>query len=454
MRQNERGPEDEKVIWKSYLPTAPRSPSFSSWSSPFVWVTFGIGCLASSGLILRYGVNVFFLDEWDLASLLFQGIMQGDSLWSAVWEQANEHRPVLSRLAFYLLSLLPSLDLRFLMIFNQLLLWLTVFPLFASIQGRSSHTFLICFLVLVSFLSPTHHSNQFWSMQLMWYAIWFGGIYSCYFLSKPKLTKTDFAAGLSAAFFAYFGGLAGAVCLLNGLVMLALRCVSEKKYVPQLLLWLLFTLGALLYYFSDFQSSGRSLFYFAFHPLETLIFACVMLANLVGTDYAPVSAAVGGLGLVYFAFLFWQKRFDRNLFIFGIIQNALAASLVISIGRAEFQLEQAFAHYGMVTMPFWIGLILLANPPRRFHRFFLLFIGMMLLITFNKKWQGLERSYANRERGVQCYHAVIAHPESINPDILPFRDCKFLGPAEFRQDTIQKILKLKDLGIRFPQNTQ
>jgi len=371
-----------------------------------------------------------------------------------VWEQANEHRPALSRTAFYLLSLLPSLDVRYLMLFNQLLLWLTIFPLFSAIQGKTKHTLLICFLLIVSFLSPTHHSTQFWSMQLMWYATWFGGIYATYFLSKYQLSWSDFICGLFFAIIAYFAGLAGVICLLNGLVLLGLRSFTEKKYLSLMGLWLIVTVGALIFYFLDFQSSGRSLFYFADHPLETLIFACAMLANLVGTDYAPVSAVIGGLGLFYLGYLFWQKRFQENLFIYGIMQYSLAAVVVISIGRAEFQLEQAFAHYGLVTMPFWIGLLLLANLPQRSHLFLLILMGLLLLSTANKKWGSLERSYSNRLRGVHCYQAVIAHPhpEKLNSDVLPYRDCKFLGPIESRQDTIQKILKLKDLGIIFPQD--
>ncbi len=292
-------------------------------------------------------------------------------------------------------------------------------------------------------------------MQMAWYAIWFGGIYSTYFLSKYQLSWVDFSCGLFFAFIAYFAGLAGVICLLNGLVLLGLRSVTEKKHLIGMGLWLIVTVGALIFYFLDFQSnSDRSLFYFVDHPLETLIFACAMLANLVGTDYAPVSAVIGGLGLFYLGYLFWQKRFQENLFIYGIMQYSLAAVAVISIGRAEFQLEQAFAHYDLMTMPFWVGLLLLANLPQRSHLFLLIVMGLLLLGTANKKWWRLEHSYSNRIRGERCYHAVMAHPhpEKINPDVLPYRDCKFLGPVEFRQDTIRKILKLKDLGIIFLQD--
>ena len=55
-------------------------------------------------LILRYGVNVPYFDQWDCEGKLFKKFWEHQLTWGDFWEQHNEHRMFFPKLIYLALA--------------------------------------------------------------------------------------------------------------------------------------------------------------------------------------------------------------------------------------------------------------------------------------------------------------------------------------------------------------
>ncbi len=433
---------------QEYLPTTNTSYVSSPWKNPFTLITFAVGCLLSGILVFRYGVNIFFWDEWDLYSF-FQAINEKEKLLPTIWQLHNEHRLVWVRLIFYALSKSPIFDLRYIMLLGQILLWLTIFPITSLFTGKKNWIIIFHILLAIILLSPIHHTNQFWAFQIQWYCLWFGLVYCTFFLTQNKLTYQRFLLAIASAGVAYFSTSAGLLVILNGLILLGLRWIQEKRQIKWFGIWTFVCLGTFLLYFVDYEKShSESTITILANPFQFILYALSLLGNLIGTKYVPVSAAIGAMGIGYTGYLLVKKKFQQQLFAYGLIQFGLMFMLAVTMGRAQMGIKHSLSsHYVLLTMSFWLGTLLLSQSYRRNIIIFSGF-GLLLLATANKSWGELQKEYTNRLRGAHCYHHVLNPSVPINPDILPYRDCKFLFPD--RHLVIKRILQLQELDITFP----
>src|SRR5438045_4711770 len=94
----------------------------------FTWIWFAllllsaIPAIAILVLILRYGVNVPYYDEWDCEGKLFRKFWEHQLMWRDLWGQDNEHRMVFPKLIFL------GIDgiMRWIVIAEQIVTWLVV----------------------------------------------------------------------------------------------------------------------------------------------------------------------------------------------------------------------------------------------------------------------------------------------------------------------------------------
>ena len=98
--------KDSTLALKEFLPTAANSIPSPFFKNYLAWSTFALGGVLSCGLVFRYGVNVFFLDEWDIAYGFFHSLYEQNQFWKPLWEQHNEHRVIGVKLSYYILYFL------------------------------------------------------------------------------------------------------------------------------------------------------------------------------------------------------------------------------------------------------------------------------------------------------------------------------------------------------------
>ncbi len=459
--------------WRDFLP----SPDTQLRTTPaprfLEWGVFSIGCLASILLILFFSTNVFVLDEWDSAYLLFSKLKAG-LFWEAFWSPHNSHRHVLPKFGYYLLAQLPVFELRYLLILSQFLLWLSTLPMLRMFdftpyptlkpeEASPSETspkqrwlpWLIGLVLCGMLLSPVHYTNQLMSLQLSFYLSWVGMIYATYCLSQPTLTAGHLGGAILAALIAYLGSSAGLIVLINTLLILGLRALQEPRTRWHLAGWGLGTGIAAWLYLQNYQSTAQ-LSFLAEQPLVFVQHTFALLAQVVGTTYAPTATGVGVIGFLCWVYFLVKRYFRGNLFAYGLTQFGLGSAVAVSLQNAAVMgTKTALAsHYALFTTCFWIGLLIIGIRIPVFRWGLLVFLSLLVLNTAYKSQWAFERHVSNTERGQVCYHEVLKNPEAVNVEVLPYRDCKFLGPIEYPKRTVDLILKVRNLGIAFPPPLQ
>ncbi len=436
---------------KDYLPTVSSESIPPVWKNPVAWGVVGIGFVTSLWMVLTYGVNMFWDDEWTSSYHMFSALNGDGSFWASLWTQHNSHRHVLPRIAYYVLSLLPTWDVRYLLVFNHLLVWLTVFPLLAELPRHTIRTYSVGLLLFIMLISPVHYVNQLMSIQISFILVWFGMVYSVFFLTRKKLNGNAIALAVGATMLAYLSSSGGLVVWINGWCLLVIRTLHHPPHRKWVIVWTLLTAVALGGYFYEWQEFHHT-------PIEGNVMSLILhtfaqLAHVVSTDFIPVATWVGMLGFCFFCYLVFRKQLQQHLFAYGLIQYALGASLSISFQNAQVMqgIKSLNSHYAILTLSFWFGLLALSYRARRTGIVVMVCIGLLLLHTGNKSAWRFNRYHSNLARGKVCYHAALANPNQINPEILPYRDCKFLGIVEQLQKNIDRIFVFQKLGVVFPE---
>lgn len=102
----------------------------------FVWASWALAVSAALGLVLVFGSNVPYWDDWDMVPVLTG---EQPVTLSYLWSQHNEHRLLLPRLALLGLLRLTGWDFRSGMVANVLLLGLLALGMIATarrVRGR------------------------------------------------------------------------------------------------------------------------------------------------------------------------------------------------------------------------------------------------------------------------------------------------------------------------------
>jgi hypothetical protein len=120
------------------------------------------------GLILRYGVDVPYVDEWSLASLYAKAHAH-TLTWADLFAQHNEHRYIFPKLLLILFAAMAHGNLRSEMIFSLLLccassavLW---WLLRRTVAGTSAKRLFVLVLLNLILFSPVQAENWIWGFQ-------------------------------------------------------------------------------------------------------------------------------------------------------------------------------------------------------------------------------------------------------------------------------------------------
>ena len=131
------------------------------WADPALWCVTILGCLSVCFAILLYCQNIFFQDEWALFTIFEKYGAKPD-----FWRPANEHRIVLTRLIYFGLMKMGHLDVRYVMIISQCLLWATMIPLSSAINVFGWKRWALFLIIGFMYASPAHVENQLWGFQI------------------------------------------------------------------------------------------------------------------------------------------------------------------------------------------------------------------------------------------------------------------------------------------------
>jgi hypothetical protein len=345
-------------------------------------------------MIWRFGVNVPFWDEWDLAPLVEKSF-QGTLTFRDFIGHWNEHWPVFMRLILLPLIRLTSWDMRSEWTLN-LLLAAGIFIVFLwQIKRTFNRLGLevpagLVFGLSLSIFSLHQAFNWIMGFQMIMFLQVFSAVTGLFLLAQPTFRWRNFAAAWCLGWVATLTTANGLLFWPVGWWVLRLHSVwwSPKLSVCRWF-WMItgLVLGAASLYF--YRKPGH-------HPTPMFIlqepgsfFAYV--GSLVGHSvlfflpaYSWVGGLLAGMGTVIMLWFFFRSTEEDRLLLLpyaAVLVYFLGAAFSIAIGRSGFGYQQSLSdRYVTFTLPIWISLLFLLYWIRARYNRPLLLVGISSLL--------------------------------------------------------------------------
>lgn len=328
------------------------------------WVAL-LGPLAAIlHVVLRYGVNFPFADQWDFVAF-FVVQETGELRWSDIWALHNEHRMVAPKLAMLGLAWLTRWNIVTEMLVSVSLALASLFTLRALARpildeaGQAIRIWIALTLSLHVF-SLSQGTNWLWGWQIQWFLSLFAAILSIALATwslqaqRPWVNVTGSAA---AALVCQYSIASGLVAWGASALVLAFHPL-RRRILP---LWLaLFAIASTVYFIGYVRHGGLpSLLVALDRPLALLEYVGNYLSGPLGRH-----AAVGIFVAIAFVVLAliaarhqWRKP---ELFMPWVALGAFAGSnaLLTGIGRLGMGAEQGLAsRYATIALLMSVALV-------------------------------------------------------------------------------------------------
>ena len=293
-------------------------------------------------MIISFGINVPFWDEWDFVPTL-NSFFNGDPSWIyQIFVQHNEHRIFFPNLIFLANSILTSWNLVIEMYLGWILVGITLIPIYLLLKNLDSKFTWLMLPVAVIMYSPLQWENFLWGFEITWFLMLATFVWSLYFLNNGSSGKTILCAiGLSVI--SSFSLILGLLIWPIGLISIAFN--KEKRRL-RFFAWVCSSLLVFSIYFYNY-SQPRG------HPIDLSFSLLPKLIQFV-LNYLSgmISIPNGSFRMIISLFIFsicissiLLQKITRykisktipwiQLCLFGLIAACFSAAGRISFGTDE-----------------------------------------------------------------------------------------------------------------------
>ncbi|MFN2513001.1 MAG: hypothetical protein ABR568_16465 [Pyrinomonadaceae bacterium] len=356
-------------------------PQFYKWTYALLVCLAIMPAVLLLTLILKYGVDVPYWDEWHYVTF-FEKFSQSTLTLGDLFAQQNEYRQFFPNLIFVGLGWLTKWNKRYELLVSFALACLVSFNLYrlgkSTIGGTPLRRIMIYLIANILIFSPVQYDNWLLGMQII-YFMPIACLTTCLVIAYSNLSpRAKFLAGMCLAGVSTFSSANGILCWL----VLPLftwpnsrRELANKKWL--VLAWTVgFVLSAALY-FKGYQSvSGHpSLFESLVHPLKASGYFLILLGKTLepgammflrqpfGTGHKVIAGATGLTLIVFFVVSALRIQKDTGLahraagwLMLGTY--SIMTGILITTGRVGFGMDQAFsARYTTFTLYLPIALV-------------------------------------------------------------------------------------------------
>jgi len=364
--------------------------------------------------IFLFGLNIPFLDQWEVVGLL-EKQQQGSLAFSDLFAQHNEHRPFFPRLIWIVLSEFTRYNVNA-QLWVNLFIALGTFVFFVSRavrtmeqRGVDAPWFLIPVLSLLVFNLGQRES-------------WLQGIQTIMFLGTACVLIGFFLLAEGSDWVRFWsaillGGTA-TFSMANGLLYWPIGLIvlwittSPGIRSLRLLLWTAVSFVCIGLFFANWTSSGHlNLLYVLTHPVEWLMWILDFLGSPLMTLWY-VAWIFGVLSIVLYSLIIRHLLITRDwkpvVPYFAIAFFILLTGCSISLGRMEMGMRQAVVpRYLTMSVWYWASLFTLLPllemkvPHRRI--LYSLLTASLIFLTIGGGWRGHVSLY---QRILPAYQAV------------------------------------------------
>jgi hypothetical protein len=319
-------------------------------------MAFAAAC-APAWLILRYGVDVPYLDQWDIAPL-FERLSRGTLTVLDLFAQQNEYRQFFPNIIFVALGRLTRWNVKYEMIVSLLLAGfaaLGVRRLGARTFADPLHRGVLFLLASLLIFSTIQYDNWLFGVQVVYFmpaACVVAGLLVAYSERPGTMPAVTACACLSAV--ATFSSANGVVAWL--VLPPALLCARPgaraawKRWLP---LWCAGLALCAAVYAHGYHSpaSHPSTSEALRHPLDASAYFVAFLGGSLAAGYFPLAVAlvVGSCALLLYLFAcayLFRFRDDSELLHRSAVWASLGAyslgtGVLVTVGRLGFGIAQA-----------------------------------------------------------------------------------------------------------------
>jgi hypothetical protein len=331
-----------------------------------------------AGMILVYGVNVPYWDQWEVADIVVKAFEGTLSLKDLTFQQ-NESRLVFPRLLFIGLAYLTGYDVRYEMWGSFCLGCLIAYNIYRlgrlTLGDNLRQEVFLLFLASLLIFSLIQWENWFWGIQLSFFVpiTCVASILSIAYSSFSVGTK--FAASAVLATVSTFSFAHGMVCWVIVLPVLVLRTWEELKTKRWLIgCWLIgFAVNVGLYFSNYVKPAHHPSFAEAWTDVTAALgYFLALLGGPLGWGtklnslYQAIAVGFGVLVLfVLLCIYVWRHRSDslvlyRTLGWITLGSYTLVTAGVTTLGRLGLGMDTALSsRYGTFTVPLIVALVYL-----------------------------------------------------------------------------------------------
>ena len=401
-------------------------------------------------IVYKNAVNVPFWDEWGLFG---PEALPAGFRFKWVFEQANEHRIVLTKLLCWALFYVSGLDFVLSIAITYAIygLLLACIVLFARKMVPHLPTWTI--LAFIPFLlSPANWENHFWGFESAYHFVVMFSLLTAFFLFSTPQSLARLSVGALMAVLATYSFFAGllAACIVVGLfgafkIVRARRVddVGRRREYLQLVAVVAPVSAFVALYFVNYHRSSAS-------PLPALPYTesfWRFFTNIVswGFGFETNSIVLGSICLLLvlapIVIEVWKNGWQLPASSWAVVAYSLATLAIlaaISYGRgyggarAKISRYQEFA---MMLLPFTVfawAIVLKERPRVRKYVLISLWIFCCLGYSYKWLWFPVYREQAEvRREGVRCIKNYYEHGgEALCPTIHPFPISSMLDGAK------------------------
>jgi len=335
-----------------------------------------LAACAPAWLILRYGVDVPYWDQWDIAPF-FEKLARGSLTAADLFAQFNEYRQFFPNLIFVALGRLTGWNVRVEMLASLLLACLVAF----NVQRLGARTVadpfrrgLLFLLASLLIFSPVQYENWLFGVQIVYFVpavCVTTGLLAAY--SEGLGTRVCILACACLSAVATFSSANGVVCwLVLPFALVAARPdarASVRRWLP---LWgacLALCLAVYLYGYRTPPSHPAPTEALA-HPSDALVYLLALSGGTFALGPRPLvfAVAVGAcaLGLYALACAYLLRFRDEAALVRGagawaaLGAYSVATALMVTAGRLGFGIAQSLSsRYTTYTLHLLVALVYL-----------------------------------------------------------------------------------------------
>lgn len=323
------------------------------------------------GYVYAFGVNLYWMDDWDTLPVLFERYDAGALTLADFWELHNEHRLLFPKLVMFGLGLLTRGNAVANMYFSQLLLAAILAMFVMAFRRQFTGGWAMWLMVPMAFFvfSWRQTENMLWGFQVGFVMVMAAALAAFLCLSRLNNQRFGlmFVSALASATVAAFSSIHGLLVWPVGLGQLLIMSLSRRLKVLLAGAWASAGVAEWLVYFHHWVKPS-------YHP--PWAFDWQFLPTLVGGAIwsSPGLALAGGIVLLFLAaaavvLVFLRRKWAQHSFWLATMAFALATLGAITIGRCGLGLDKALAsRYATVSIPLVIASYVICATENREKR--------------------------------------------------------------------------------------